>query len=163
MFGAAAVSARYDIDVYLSDGDRGMLIDPLAALSADLRQGMTSLLSRGEHLEGLLPDRLQPLGSAAETLTIAGLRCDVIPVPGHTPGSTSFHFPQPDEPGVVCTGDTLFAGSIGRTDLPGGSHVQILASIRDRLLTLDADTVVLPGHGPATTIGDEAQHNPFLQ
>jgi glyoxylase-like metal-dependent hydrolase (beta-lactamase superfamily II) len=64
---------------------------------------------------------------------------------------------------VVLAGDTLFAGSIGRTDLPGGDHAQMLASLRDKLLTRADDTVVLPGHGPTTTVGRERASNPFLQ
>jgi glyoxylase-like metal-dependent hydrolase (beta-lactamase superfamily II) len=83
--------------------------------------------------------------------------------PGHTPGSVVFRTPTEDGVPVLLAGDTLFAGSIGRTDLPGGDHGQMLASLRDRLLTLDDATVVLPGHGPTTTVGRERATNPFLQ
>lgn len=80
--------------------------------------------------------------------------------PGHTQGSLCFYFPDDK---LVCTGDTLFAGSVGRTDLPGGNSNSLMASIRQKLLILPNDTRVLPGHGPETTIGNEKLSNPFLQ
>jgi len=83
----------------------------------------------------------------------------VIHTPGHTQGSVCLHFAPL---GLVVAGDTLFAGSIGRTDLPGGDSRQILSSIHSRLLVLPEDTQVLPGHGPVTTIGQEKIRNPFL-
>ncbi len=79
--------------------------------------------------------------------------------PGHTPGSTSFHFPDLK---LLLAGDTLFKGSIGRTDLWGGDFDQIETSIRKRLYTLDDDTTVVTGHGPPTTIGDECRHNAII-
>jgi glyoxylase-like metal-dependent hydrolase (beta-lactamase superfamily II) len=84
----------------------------------------------------------------------------VLHTPGHTQGSICLHFAPA---GLLIAGDTLFAGSIGRTDLPGGDFDQIIASLRSRLLTLPDETKVLPGHGPATTIGEERASNPFLQ
>lgn len=84
----------------------------------------------------------------------------VIHTPGHTQGSVCLHF-LPLK--MVFAGDTLFAGSIGRTDLPGGNYDQIIESIRTRLVKLPAETQVIPGHGPATTIGGELKTNPFLQ
>jgi glyoxylase-like metal-dependent hydrolase (beta-lactamase superfamily II) len=89
-----------------------------------------------------------------------GIVADVLHTPGHTPGSLCFHV-DGAEP-LLLSGDTLFAGSIGRTDLPGGDFDQEIASIRNRLLTLDDTTRVIPGHGPETTIGWERQRNPFL-
>jgi glyoxylase-like metal-dependent hydrolase (beta-lactamase superfamily II) len=90
-------------------------------------------------------------------LRLGGLTFEVRHVPGHTPGHVAFvgH-------GAAVVGDALFAGSIGRTDLPGGDTATLMASIRDRLLTLPDDTAVYPGHGPATTIGRERRTNPFL-
>jgi hydroxyacylglutathione hydrolase len=85
----------------------------------------------------------------------------VIHTPGHTPGSVCFYATGTDE--VIFTGDTLFTGSIGRTDLWGGSFEQIIPSIKERLMTLDDNVKVLPGHGDDTTIGTERRHNPFLQ
>jgi glyoxylase-like metal-dependent hydrolase (beta-lactamase superfamily II) len=84
----------------------------------------------------------------------------VIHTPGHTQGSVCLHFAPLK---MVIAGDTLFAGSIGRTDLPGGNPHQIIDSIETRLLALPNETKVLPGHGPATTIGEERRNNPFLQ
>ena len=84
----------------------------------------------------------------------------VIHTPGHTQGSVCLHFAPLK---LLVAGDTLFAGSIGRTDLPGGNFDQIMNSLRSRLMTLPDETRVLPGHGPATTIGEERESNPFLQ
>ena len=85
-----------------------------------------------------------------------------IHTPGHTPGSVSFHLDSPNQP-ILFTGDTLFMGSIGRTDLPGGDYAQIMRSIRDQLLPFDDTTVVIPGHGPTTDIGREKKINPFVR
>lgn len=93
----------------------------------------------------------------------------VIHTPGHTRGSVSLYMPSDSSTGITApagklfAGDTLFAGSIGRTDLWGGSFEAIIHSIRSKLLILPEDTVVFPGHGPATTIGEERESNPFLQ
>lgn len=96
-----------------------------------------------------------------ESVTAGGVEAGVIHTPGHTPGSLSFTV-EGDRT-VLIAGDTLFQGSIGRTDLWGGDMDQILASIRQRLLTLPDDTLVITGHGPTTTIGDEKRINPFLK
>ena len=92
-------------------------------------------------------------------LLIAGLEISLAHVPGHSLDSVTLHLA---DHGVVFSGDTLFAGSIGRTDLPGGSTTQLLAGIARHLMTLPPATRVLPGHGPATTIGEEASGNPYL-
>ena len=91
------------------------------------------------------------------TFAVGSAAGEVIHTPGHTPGGVCFRFD-----GVVFVGDTLLAGSIGRPDLPGGSTRQLLTSIRDRLLVLPEGTRALSGHGPATSIGTEKKHNPFL-
>jgi len=83
----------------------------------------------------------------------------VIEVPGHTPGGLAFHSPNDH---FVLTGDSLFHSSIGRTDLPGGDHTLLVSSVTEKLLSLPADTIVYPGHGPSTTIGHERLYNPFL-
>jgi len=108
------------------------------------------------------PEVASPDASADDGLTVglATLRAEVIHTPGHTPGSICLLFRQQH---LLLGGDTLFAGSIGRTDLPGGDGPQILRSLRDRLMVLPETTRVLPGHGPDTTIGEEKQSNPFLQ
>jgi len=94
-----------------------------------------------------------------QTLETEVARLQVLWVPGHTPGHVAFYWPQAQS---VFTGDALFQGSIGRTDLPGGDFDQLMQSIRESLLTLPDETVVYPGHGPSTTIGEEKQLNPFL-
>jgi hydroxyacylglutathione hydrolase len=94
-----------------------------------------------------------------DTIGLPGFPAQVIHTPGHTQGSVCLHFAPLN---LLVAGDTLFAGSIGRTDLPGGNGHQILDSIHTRLLVLPEETKVLPGHGPATTIGYEKRRNPFL-
>jgi glyoxylase-like metal-dependent hydrolase (beta-lactamase superfamily II) len=108
------------------------------------------------------PEVARPDASAEDGLAIglATLPAQVLHTPGHTPGSICLHFTDQD---LLIAGDTLFAGSIGRTDLPGGDGHQILRSLRDRLLVLPDVTRVIPGHGQETTIGEERQSNPFLQ
>jgi hydroxyacylglutathione hydrolase len=100
------------------------------------------------------PDRLLNEG---DTIQVGEVKLKVLHTPGHTPGGISLA-----GDGVVFTGDTLFKESIGRTDLPGGNHSEIIRSIRHKLLTLPDETVVYPGHGPETTIGTEREGNPFL-
>jgi hydroxyacylglutathione hydrolase len=108
------------------------------------------------------PEVAPPDASAEDGLAIglSSLPAEVLHTPGHTPGSICLFFPEQH---LLLAGDTLFAGSIGRTDLPGGDGRQILRSLRDRLLVLPDATRVLPGHGAETTIGEERQSNPFLQ
>ena len=93
-----------------------------------------------------------------DDIDVGGLKLKVLHTPGHTPGSICFY-----ANGVVFAGDTLFNGSIGRTDLPGGDYDQEMASICDRLLALPYDTIVLPGHMDQTTIGQERQRNPYVR
>ena len=94
-----------------------------------------------------------------DVVEVAGLRLRVIGTPGHTAGSVSYHS---EDAGLLFSGDTLFRGSIGRTDMPGGSHEQELRSITEKLLLLPDETVVLPGHMQETSIGEEREHNPFV-
>jgi glyoxylase-like metal-dependent hydrolase (beta-lactamase superfamily II) len=96
-----------------------------------------------------------------DALRWGSLQLEVLHTPGHSPGSLSLHLTG--EHGRIFSGDTLFQGSIGRTDLWGGSFDQILCSIQNTLLRLPDDTPVFPGHGPATTIGEEREYNPFLR
>ncbi|MBI3079971.1 MAG: MBL fold metallo-hydrolase [candidate division NC10 bacterium] len=100
------------------------------------------------------PDRFLEEG---DEVRVGGIRLRVLHTPGHSPGGICLV-----TDGTAFVGDTLFAGSIGRTDLHGGSAETLLTSIREKLLTLPDDTVIYPGHGPATTIGHERRHNPFL-
>ena len=98
----------------------------------------------------------------ADGLQVGKIAAQAIHTPGHTPGSLSLHVPGSARD-LLFAGDTLFSGSIGRTDLPGGDFDRLLKSIKDRLLTLDDETEIWPGHGPKTTIGRERRTNPFLQ
>lgn len=104
------------------------------------------------------PENFVPL-THGETLRLGGVEVRVLHTPGHAPGHVSYHVPSE---GFVLSGDALFAGSIGRTDLPLADHAELIASIRRELLTLPPETRVLPGHGEATTVAAEARSNPFL-
>lgn len=95
-----------------------------------------------------------------ETIEAANLKCRLIGTPGHTVGSCCFSF---DDDKILISGDTLFEGSVGRTDFPGGSSSMLVQSVKERLFDLADDTVVYPGHGGITTIGDEKKYNPFLR
>ena len=107
-------------------------------------------------LEVLSPDAALTDG---QTVAVSGIKATVLHTPGHTQGSSCLYLP---EQSLLIAGDTLFAGSVGRTDLPGGDTKQLIRSIHDRLLVLSDDTKVVPGHGPNTTIGEEREDNPFL-
>jgi hydroxyacylglutathione hydrolase len=112
---------------------------------------------------GIAAPEVAPPDTSAEEGMVVGIAnhtAQVIHTPGHTPGSICLHF-APES--LLFAGDTLFAGSIGRTDLPGGDSRKILRSIHHRLLVLPDETRVIPGHGPSTTIGQEREANPFLQ
>ena len=108
-----------------------------------------------------VPTVLPPDHSPAdgETVSVAGITGKVFYTPGHTEGSLCMYVPDEH---LLLAGDTLFAGGVGRTDLPGGNSRKLLVSIRERLLSLPDSTLVVPGHGPTTTIGTERVHNPFL-
>lgn len=95
----------------------------------------------------------------SDTVSAGSLTANVIHTPGHTEGSVCLYFPSENK---LLAGDTLFAGSIGRTDLPGGSFEKIISSLHDKVLALPDETIVVPGHGPLTTIGKERESNPFL-
>ena len=96
----------------------------------------------------------------ADKVEAGALVANVMHTPGHTEGSICLYFPAEQK---LIAGDTLFAGSIGRTDLPGGSFDKIIRSLHEKVLSLPDETIVVPGHGPLTTIGDERETNPFLQ
>ena len=142
----ADVLDRFPVPVYLHPDDWELLEN--AAASA----AYFGLTLRQPEVESL------PLVHA-QVLNVGGLEATCLHTPGHAPGHTAFHVPAA---GFVLAGDALFQGSVGRTDLPGGSHEQLLGSIRRELLTLPDETVVYPGHGPATTVGVERRTNPFL-
>ncbi|MDF0529155.1 MBL fold metallo-hydrolase [Tsukamurella sp. 8F] len=155
---AQPLADEYGIPVYIHADDRPMLADPALGIGRALAAmiGDQTFVEPGKVIDFV--DR--------ESVTLAGITFGVDLAPGHTQGSVVLTTPVETEEGTVTValaGDVLFQGSIGRTDLPGGNHEQLLESIADRLLPLPDDTVVLPGHGPATTIGHERATNPFLQ
>lgn len=151
------VCGAHGVPAWIHPADRYMLSDPEKALGATIGRALIGDLAVGE------PDDLLELSEGAE-LELAGLSLTVAHAPGHTKGSVTFRLPeQGDVPPVFFSGDLLFAGSIGRTDLPGGDAAEILESLARVCLPLDDSTVVLAGHGPQTTIGRERAANPFLR
>ena len=142
----------------VEDALAAQAVDPAKGLSADLTELFGGRLTWAE------PDDVRELPDGGR-IEIAGLGITVDHAPGHTGGSVLFRMPgaSDDEPPLCLSGDVLFAGSIGRTDLPGGDGAAMRASLRDKILPLADETVVLPGHGPATTIGRERASNPFLR
>ncbi len=138
-----------DAQLCIHRADAPMLCDEGAALAAWIHIP----------LEPCEPDRLLEDGDA---LTLGPDTIEVIHTPGHTPGGVALLVRREGQPAIVFSGDTLFAGGIGRTDFPGGRYQQLIESIRTRLFALPDDTLVYPGHGEPTTIGEERRTNPFL-
>ena len=155
-FSVTPVCGARGIPAYLHPGDDHMLADPMSGISPEAAAVF------GGRLEWSEPDDVKALADG-EVLRLAGLEITVDHAPGHTPGSVAFRLPHEEVPQVMLTGDLLFAGSIGRTDLPGGDTEQMMASLARTVLPLDDAVVVLPGHGPQTTIGRERATNPFLR
>lgn len=157
-----------DTAAYIHADDRYRLRNPIASLDP----GLVFMLEQqfGRSASWTEPSTIVEVRDR-EALTIAGLRLDVLHAPGHTEGSAMFRLPtvpdglgdDHDLSGTLVSGDVLFAGSIGRTDLPGGDDAAMRRSLRDVVLPLPDPTLVLTGHGPATTIERERQVNPFLQ
>jgi len=158
-FSVAPVCGARGIPAYVHPGDRDLLADPTKGLSSEFR------LLFGGRLPYSEPDDVVELPDGAP-VTLAGLEFTVDHAPGHTPGSVLFRLPggraDDGDPGICLSGDVLFAGSIGRTDLPGGDLAAMMVSLREKVLPLADETIVLPGHGPTTTIGRERASNPFL-
>jgi hydroxyacylglutathione hydrolase len=170
VWSVAPVCGAKDIPAYIHPADRVLLSDPAKGFP----------LGPGQQLYGGLkfsePEDVKELADGM-TLDLVGLSMVVDHAPGHTGGSVVFRLPSAEqgpaggntaagstepEVGVMFSGDLLFAGSIGRTDLPGGDHQAILRSLARVCLTLPDETIVLSGHGPRTTIGAERRGNPFL-
>lgn len=159
MWSVAPVAGTYDATAWIHPEDRHLLADPMAGMSPD-----SAAMLLGGSYEFAEPADVQELVDLQE-LELAGLRLVVDHTPGHTRGSVTFRSPydQEDVSEVMFSGDLLFAGSIGRTDLPGGDHATMLRSLAQKVLTLPDDVVVLPGHGEQTSIGRERATNPYLQ
>ena len=169
MWSVAPVCGAKNVPAYIHPEDRALLSDPARGFPPAIGHQLLGGLTFTE------PDDVAELTDGAR-LPLAGLEFTVDHAPGHTPGSVTFRLPAAgdgqaqdggvpagtgDEP-VLFSGDLLFSGSIGRTDLPGGDHPAILRSLARVCLPLPDETVVLSGHGPATTIGAERASNPFL-
>ena len=159
MWSVTPVSGTYDATAWIHPGDRHLLTDPMAGISPESAQ----MLLGGKHTF-TEPDDVRELGDG-QALELAGLQLTVDHTPGHTEGSVTFRTPYDDQgvSEVMFSGDLLFAGSIGRTDLPGGDHPTMLRSLATKVLPLADDIVVLPGHGEQTSIGRERASNPFLR
>ena len=149
--GAGAVSRDMHISAYLHPDDAW-----LAAAPEDQLRSLFGMVPEGDFEP---PDRYVDLVDG-DSLELAGVGLEVLHTPGHTPGHCCFLLGSEQ---VLFSGDQLFAGSVGRTDLPGGDTEQLFRSMKQRVLPLDDGVEVLPGHGPATTIGQERRTNPFLQ
>ena len=159
MWCVAPVAGSYDATAWVHPADRHLLSDPMAGVSRD-----TSQMLLGGDYSWAEPDDVREL-TDGQALELAGMRFVVDHAPGHTEGSVAFRTPyeRDDISELMFSGDLLFAGSIGRTDLPGGDHATMLTSLRTKVLPLADDIVVLPGHGQQTSIGRERATNPFLQ
>lgn len=141
------IRVDYDIPVYVSPKEQDWLGDPAKNLSTHTPFN-------------IIANEAEYTFSPVETLTIEEFTFGVVPTPGHSPGGVSFIF---HDDHFVISGDALFAGIIGRTDLPGGNQAQLLKGIREQLFTLPDDYEVYPGHGGDTTIGHEKETNPYFR
>ena len=155
IWSAQKVADTYGCPVFIHPEDRHMLTDPIRGFGPRIGQVALGVLFRE-------PRQVVDLARDGDVLDFGGLTVEVDHTPGHTRGSVVFRTSGSDAD-LAFTGDTLFKQSIGRTDLPGGSGRDLLGSIVNKLLTLQDDTVVLPGHGPSSTIGAERHANPFLE
>lgn len=161
MWSVTPVCESRDVPAYIHPSDRHLLSNPLAGMSADTEMMLQQLT--GGRMQFVEPDDVLPLEDGSR-LELAGLTFDVRHAPGHTPGSTVFLTDGVgDIPPIMYSGDLLFEGSIGRTDLPGGDLGQMMWSLSNVVLPQPPEMVVLPGHGGQTSIGRELQSNPFLE
>ena len=160
MWSVAPVCGAKNIPAYIHPDDRDLLADPAKGLSLSAKQQFLGGMTFSE------PDDVKELADGA-ILALAGCEFTVSHTPGHTKGSVTYrsgeaHSPRRPGRDALFTGDLLFAGSIGRTDLPGGDDQAMARSLYRTMTQMPDETVVLPGHGPQTTIGEERQANPFL-
>jgi hydroxyacylglutathione hydrolase len=153
---SAVVKAQeHDVPVHIHDDDRHMLIDPVGS------SGMFGQYLEEMGIDTSPPELVEGLDDG-QSVSGAGMKFTAMHTPGHTKGSVCMMLTIEGQGSVLFSGDHLFAGSIGRTDLPGGSYEQLMESMAEKILPLADDIPVLPGHGPTTTIGRERQTNPFL-
>jgi len=162
MYSVTPLCSSYDSTCWVHPDDRALLADPLRAMSAETAAMLQQLT--GARQQFVEPDEVREMVDGA-VVEVAGVSFSCLHAPGHTAGSTMFSTPydsDPDVDSLVFSGDVLFAGSIGRTDLPGGSSEAMLHSLRTKVLPLPDSAVVLPGHGPQTTVAQERATNPYL-
>ena len=148
--GAETVARHWSVSAYVHPDDDFLTMHPSDQLRRLFAEPIPGDFAPPERYESL---------HHGQAIEVAGLTLEVRHTPGHTPGHCCFLV---EDEGILFSGDQLFAGSIGRTDLPGGSFPQLMESMAKQILTLDDDVIVHPGHGPATTIGRERVSNPFL-
>ena len=154
---AAKLANQAEVPMWLHSGDDYMLTTPLAGLDARSAQAMSALVAD----ELPAPNKRVDLAGLAN-IEVAGLRLGVLHAPGHTPGCVLLTGQDEQGPIVWC-GDVVFAGSVGRTDLPGGDPEVMRRSLREVVFSLDDAVRLLPGHGPATTMARERRLNPYFQ
>lgn len=159
MWSAQKVADTYGCPTYIHPADRYMLTDPIRGFGRGFFGGLARTALGAMFRE---PKQVVELDRDGDKIELGGITVMVDHTPGHTKGSVVFRVEQGTNP-VAFTGDTLFQQTVGRTDLPGGSGRDLLESIVTKLLVLDDDTLVLPGHGERTTIGTERHTNPFLK
>lgn len=164
VYGLAELCRRHELPVYVHKADAYRLNDPLSTLGPQLAPMFGDLAG-----DWTKPADVRPL-DGNQTLRLAGLAIEAFHAPGHTEGATLYRIPAADETGAgMCfTGDVLFAGSVGRTDLAGGDDGQMASTLAwlaapESAGGLPADTAVLPGHGPSSTFGGERAANPYLR
>jgi glyoxylase-like metal-dependent hydrolase (beta-lactamase superfamily II) len=149
MGGSGRLASEHGVITYVHPDDDFLTLDPRSQLTA-----LFGAMPPGDYQP---PERLTALAHG-QHLALAGFDIEVLHTPGHTPGHCCFHLPAE---GILFSGDQLFAGSIGRTDLPGGDLAALASSMKERVMPLPGETRVLPGHGPATTIARERSTNPY--
>lgn len=161
VWSVAPVGRDFDIPAFIHVDDRYRLTDPAGSTVLAAREQLLAMTK--DSLELTEPSDVRLLSGDVELVDIAGLRVGVRHAPGHTEGSVVFEVPREDDVDVLISGDVLFNGSIGRTDLPGGSSAAMDRSLRQVIWPMADEVIVLPGHGPQTTIGAERAANPYLQ
>ena len=157
MWSVFPISSGYEIPALIHKNDRHLLSDPAAGISAETIAMLETTLNVDSRF-------IEPADviefEAEQEIEIAGMTISVVHAPGHTSGSVLFRMPSAEP--VVFTGDVLFAGAIGRTDLPGGSSVQMNETLREKILPIGDEWIVHPGHGPSSTMQQERVNNPYL-
>ena len=161
----SGLTVKYLLTTHGHEDHIGAVADMVEATNASflIHKNDEYMLTSSEDSSSIIPDFRSPPEpdmylKEGDSIEVGDLHFDVIETHGHTPGGISFY-----GHGLVFTGDTLFRGSVGRTDFEGGNWEQLINSIKTKLMVLPPDTMVLPGHGPHSTIGDESQLNPFLK